>query len=77
METLKPILRNLIAEVPALGGLFKRNILKDYLQVVVLDFIYSDPRYSRLIFYGITGWGTAFNCPGFPKTLILSTKPRE
>jgi len=51
METLKPILRNIIAEVPARGSLFKRNILKDYLQVAVLDFIYSAPRYSRLIFY--------------------------
>ena len=69
METLKPILRHLIAEVPALGSLFKRNILKDYLQVVVLDFVYSDPRYSRLIFYGGSCLAHFFQLPRLSEDL--------
>ena len=69
MEALKPILRNAIAEVPALGSLFKRNILKDYLQVVVLDFIYSDPRYSRLIFYGGSCLAHCFQLPRLSEDL--------
>ena len=52
METIKPILVNIISESPSRNNLFKRNLLKEYLQVVVLDFIYSHPVYSQLLFYG-------------------------
>jgi predicted nucleotidyltransferase component of viral defense system len=52
METIKPILKNIISESPSRNNLFKRNLLKEYLQVVVLDFIYSHPAYSQLLFYG-------------------------
>ncbi|HNS15617.1 MAG TPA: nucleotidyl transferase AbiEii/AbiGii toxin family protein [Syntrophorhabdaceae bacterium] len=52
METIRPALTNIISESPSRNSLFKRNLLKEYLQVVVLDFIYSHPVYSRLIFYG-------------------------
>ena len=52
METIKPVLANIISESPSRNNLFKRNLLKEYLQVVVLDFIYSHPTYSHLLFYG-------------------------
>lgn len=52
METIKPILANIISESPSRNNLFKRNLLKEYLQIVVLDFIYSHPVYSQLLFYG-------------------------
>lgn len=52
METIKPILKNVINESPSRNNLFKRNLVKEYLQVVVLDFIYSHPVYSQLLFYG-------------------------
>jgi predicted nucleotidyltransferase component of viral defense system len=52
METIKPVLANIISESPSRNNLFKRNLLKEYLQVVVLDFIYSHPTYSQLLFYG-------------------------
>jgi len=51
-ETIKPMLANIISEAPSRNNLFKRNLLKEYLQVVVLDFIYSHPTYSQLLFYG-------------------------
>lgn len=52
MEILKPVLKNLIAESKSTNNLFKRNLLKEYLQIAVLDFIYSNPTYSKLVFYG-------------------------
>jgi predicted nucleotidyltransferase component of viral defense system len=52
METIKPVLADMISESPSRNNLFKRNLLKEYLQVVVLDFIYSHPVYGQLLFYG-------------------------
>ena len=52
METIKPALSNIISESPSRNNLLKRNLLKEYLQIVVLDFMYSHPVYSTLIFYG-------------------------
>lgn len=52
METIKPALKNIISESPSKNNQFKRNLLKEYLQIAVLDFIYSHPAYSQLLFYG-------------------------
>lgn len=52
METIKPLLASIIRESPSRNNLYKRNLLKEYLQMVVLDFIYSHPTYSQLLFYG-------------------------
>ncbi|MDD5454662.1 MAG: nucleotidyl transferase AbiEii/AbiGii toxin family protein [Candidatus Ratteibacteria bacterium] len=52
METLKTFLNDLLTKSASTNRLFKRNLLKEYLQVVVLDFIYSHPKYSELVFYG-------------------------
>jgi len=52
METIKPILANIISESPSRSNLYKWNLIKEYLQIVVLDFIYSHPDYSQLLFYG-------------------------
>ena len=52
METLKIFLNDLLTKSVSRNQLFKRNLLKEYLQVVVLDFIYSHPKYSELVFYG-------------------------
>jgi len=52
METIKPVLKNIINESSSMNNMFKRNLLKEYLQIVVLDFIYSHPTYSQLLFYG-------------------------
>lgn len=51
METLKPILKNLILGSSGTKD-FKMNIAKEYLQIIVLDFIYSNPKYSKMFFYG-------------------------
>jgi predicted nucleotidyltransferase component of viral defense system len=51
METLKPILKSLISGSSGSKD-FKMNIAKEYLQIVVLSFIYSNPKYSKMFFYG-------------------------
>lgn len=60
-ETIRPALANIISETPSRNNIFKRNLLKEYLQIVVLDFIYSHPVYSRLIFYGGSALEHCFN----------------
>jgi len=51
METLKPVLKNLILNSSG-GKNFKMNIAKEYLQIIVLEFIYSSPKYGKMFFYG-------------------------
>jgi predicted nucleotidyltransferase component of viral defense system len=64
MENLKENLNRLIEEKRGSLALFKRNIAKEYLQVVVLDFIYSSKNYGHLIFYG----GSCLkHCYGLPR----------
>lgn len=52
METTKIYLINLLAESNSSNAGFKINLVKTYLQVLVLDFIYSHPQYAQLVFYG-------------------------
>src|SRR3990167_4336413 len=40
MEEIKTVLKNLIDAAPSKNKIFKRNILKEYLQILVLDYIY-------------------------------------
>ncbi|MDI6731621.1 MAG: nucleotidyl transferase AbiEii/AbiGii toxin family protein [Candidatus Margulisbacteria bacterium] len=61
---LIPFLQNLTAESSALNPLFTRNLLKEYLQFFVLDYIYSHPDYSQMVFYG----GSCLaQCYGLPR----------
>lgn len=50
MEILKPILKNLISG-SSQNNNFKINTIKEYLQIIILDFIYSNPKYSEMFFY--------------------------
>lgn len=57
-------IRSLLSEKNALPVLFKRNLVKEYLQALALSFIYSRKPYSGLIFYG----GSALrHCHGLPR----------
>jgi len=52
MKATKDFVKNLINQHPRRSKIFKRNLIKEYLQVVILDFIYSHSLYNELIFYG-------------------------
>ncbi|MFA6548159.1 MAG: nucleotidyl transferase AbiEii/AbiGii toxin family protein [Candidatus Magasanikbacteria bacterium] len=64
MEQTKIYLKELLDKSVAKNILYKRNLLKEYLQILVLDFIYSHSKYSGLVFYG----GSCLaQCYGLPR----------
>jgi len=52
MEELILQLKRVIANSGNKSSLYLRNLLKVYLQVLVLDFIYGQSKYKHLVFYG-------------------------
>lgn len=52
MEITKPFLEHILQTSASTNLLFKRNLIKEYLQVMVLQFIYAHPKYSQFVFYG-------------------------
>jgi len=69
MEPTKTFLKNLLDKSVSRNKIFKRNILKEYLQILVLDFIYSHPKYSRLVFYGGSCLSHCFGLPRLSEDL--------
>lgn len=64
MKLILSSLRELLSNSRAGSNLYKRNLLKSYLQIVVLDWLYANPLYSDLLFYG----GSALaQCYGLPR----------
>ena len=61
MEELKPILKNLVSSSSSGNTAFRMNIAKEYLQIIVLEYIYSNPKYSQLFFYGGSCLAQCFN----------------
>ena len=51
MELILPALHDIVKSSNA-NRLFIRNQLKQYLQVIVLQYLFSHPIYRNLIFYG-------------------------
>ncbi|MBE0433510.1 nucleotidyl transferase AbiEii/AbiGii toxin family protein [candidate division WOR-3 bacterium] len=57
-------IRSLLDEKTSCTFLFKRNIAKEYLQILVLTFLYTHDDYRHLIFYG----GSCLrHCYGLPR----------
>jgi hypothetical protein len=77
MEIIKPYLKDLLKNSSADNNLFKRNLLKEYLQVIVLDFIYSHPKYSRLYFYGGSCLAQCFGLPRLSEDLDFVDLKKE
>ena len=69
METFKPFLKDLLVKSETKNNLFQRNLLKEYLQIVVLDFIYSHPVYGQLVFYGGSCLAHCFGLPRLSEDL--------
>ena len=77
METIKPVLASIISESPSRNNLYKRNLLKEYLQIVVLDFIYSHPVYSQLLFYGGSALTHCFDLQRLSEDLDFIDETKE
>jgi predicted nucleotidyltransferase component of viral defense system len=69
MENTKILMKNLLAESSPVNKIFQRNLLKEYLQVLVLDFIYSHKKYSQLVFYGGSCLAHCHNLPRLSEDL--------
>jgi predicted nucleotidyltransferase component of viral defense system len=69
MELIKAYLTKLIKDSASDDKIFIRNLLKNYLQILVLDFIYSDRKYSQLIFYGGSSLAHCYNMPRLSEDL--------
>lgn len=77
MEIIKIFLENLLVENSSKNRTFKRNILKEYLQVLVLDFIYSSEEYSQMVFYGGSCLAHCFGLPRLSEDLdFIDVKKR-
>lgn len=46
------VIKKLLEEHRDSVGVFKRNVIKEYLQILTLSFIYSNRKYQQFIFYG-------------------------
>ncbi len=62
-------LKNIIDENSDRTDSYKRNLLKNYLQVYALNFIYSEKKYSNLIFYGGSVLSQCYNLPRLSEDL--------
>ncbi len=69
MEIIKPFLKKIVDEAMGMSLTYKRNLLKDYIQVVILDFIYSQPKYSQMVFYGGSCLRHCFELPRLSEDL--------
>ena len=46
------LLKKLLKERPETSKVFKRNLVKEYFQILLLSYIYSHNKYQNMIFYG-------------------------
>lgn len=77
MEETKIFLKDIIDKSGSKDGLYKRNLLREYLQLLVLDFIYSHPKYSSLVFYGGSCLCHCFGLPRLSEDLDFVDLKRE
>lgn len=70
MEIIKPFLAQLLNKsAESENVIYRRNLLKDYIQVVILKFIYSHPKYSQMVFYGGSCLRHCFDLPRLSEDL--------
>ncbi len=77
MELIKIYLAKLIKDSTSDDKVFIRNLLKNYLQVLVLDFIYSGRKYSQLVFYGGSSLAHCYNMPRLSEDLDFVDLKKE
>lgn len=77
MELIKVFLTKLIKDSASENKIFRRNLLKNYLQILVLDFIYADRKYSQLIFYGGSSLSHCYNVPRLSEDLDFVDLKKE
>ncbi len=57
-------LKNVIENNDGASNLYKKNLLKDFLQILALEYIYNNNDYKELVFYG---GSVLAHCHGLPR----------
>ncbi|HFC10649.1 MAG TPA: hypothetical protein ENJ75_00410, partial [Candidatus Kaiserbacteria bacterium] len=65
----KEIMKNILREHSGESELYRRTLLKEYMQILTLDFIYSNNRYKSLVFYGGACLAHCFGLPRLSEDL--------
>jgi hypothetical protein len=69
MEETKIIIKNILSDNFDQPISFKKNLIKEYLQVLVLDYLYANPKYNNLVFYGGSCLSQCFDLPRLSEDL--------
>jgi len=69
MIETKPLFEKLVRDLGPADKSFKRNLLKEQIHILALDFLYSHPVYGQLIFYGGSCLRHCFNLPRLSEDL--------
>ena len=69
MEKTKIIIRSILNNNFDKPISFKKNLIKEYLQVLVLNYLYSNPKYNNLVFYGGSCLSQCFGLPRLSEDL--------
>jgi len=77
MLNIKPELKKILKE--SFGGHhnYQRNLLRQHLQLVILDYLYSHPKYQILIFYGGSCLAQCYNLPRLSEDLDFIDKTKK
>lgn len=62
-------IKKLLEEKERAPAVFKRNLIKEYLQVLVLSFLYTHKEYRNLVFYGGSSLRHCYNLPRLSEDL--------
>ncbi len=62
-------LKSIIKENFAKTDLYKRNLVKSYLQIFILRYIYSHKKYNELVFYGGSALAHCYDLPRLSEDL--------
>lgn len=63
------IIKNIIKENLGRSNLYKKNLLKEYFQILALDYIYSNEKYNGLVFYGGSCLSQCYSLPRLSEDL--------
>jgi len=70
-------IKKILEDKESLPDTFKRNYVKEYLQVVILSFIYTHAHYKNLMFYGGSCLRHCYDLPRLSEDLDFIDKENE
>lgn len=69
MEEARTVIKNILSDNFDQPVFYKKNLIKEYLQILVLDYLYANPKYNNLVFYGGSCLSQCFGLPRLSEDL--------